>query len=51
MKKINEFLNSDNKSKIISLLDRFIFFDGEWMFPDNVDYLYKIVNNIIPVDE
>lgn len=51
MKKLNEFVdNKEMESKIIILLDRFLFFDGKWMFPDNIDYIRNILNNILDVN-
>ena len=52
MKKINEFVNNEDvRLKIISLLDRFLFFDEEWIFPDNSDYISNILDDIIPVND
>lgn len=45
--KLYEFINNDNKELIVSLLDRFIFFDNIWLFPsgsESEDY----IRNILP---
>lgn len=49
--KINEFVDSEKISKIIILIDRFLFFDDVWCFPDNKDYISKVLDGALPVDD
>jgi hypothetical protein len=52
MKKIFEFVNNDNKQKVLQLLDGFLFFDGDiWIFPDSHEFISNVVSDFIQVDD
>ncbi len=40
--KLYEFLNNNNEIK--DDIDSFIFFDGKWMFVENVEFIKSVIN-------